>query len=52
MLHSVPAGVVSAAYSSSPTIETIRASTVYTWNSTISTTAQTIANHEASPADG
>jgi hypothetical protein len=53
MLHSVPAGVVSAAYSSSsPTIETIRASTVYTWNSTISTTSQTIANQESSPADG
>jgi len=34
------------------TIETVRRSTVYTWNSTISTTAQTIANQEASPADG
>ena len=51
-LHVLPAGVVSFPSSASPTIESIRNSRVFAWFSTISTTSQTIANQETSPADG
>ena len=51
-LHVLPAGVVSFPSSASPTIESIRQSRVFAWFSTISTTSQTIANQESSPADG
>lgn len=37
---------------STPDIETIRESRVFTWDASISTTSQTIANQETSPADG
>ena len=36
----------------SPTIASIRESRVFTWDAEISTTSQTIANQETSPADG
>ena len=35
-----------------PSIESIRESRVFTWDASISTTSQTIANQESSPADG
>jgi len=49
-LHVLPAGVLS--HPTGVSIGSIRASRVFTWDATISTTAQTIANQEASPADG
>ena len=41
-----------AAAGASPTIESIRESRVFTWDASISTTSQTVANQESSPADG
>ena len=53
IVASQTAAVISAGGGgASPTIESIRESRVFAWFSTISTTSQTIANQESSPADG
>ena len=54
IVASQTAAVISAAGGggASPTIESIRESRVFTWDASISTTSQTVANQEASPADG
>ena len=41
-----------AAADDSPSIASIRESRVFTWDASISTTSQTIANQESAPADG
>ena len=51
-LHVLPAGVVSfPASDDSPSIASIRNSRVFTWDAEVSTTSQTVANQESSPAD-
>ena len=52
IVASQTAAVISAAGGASPTIESIRESRVFTWDASISTTSQTVANQETSPADG
>ena len=53
IVASQTAAVISAAGGGGgPTIESIRESRVFTWDASISTTSQTIANQETSPADG
>ena len=54
IVASQTAAVISAAGGggASPTIESIRESRVFTWDASISTTSQTVANQESSPADG
>ena len=53
IVASQTAAVISAAGGGGgPTIESIRESRVFTWDASISTTSQTLANQETSPADG